>query len=99
MAKIGWGEPTLVSLSLGAIEVDKQRIYFFASLFDSHILFITIDGGMGLLFAYGYNADFVVSVGGFHPQFNPPPLPFPVPQRISVNIINEDFARIHCDGY
>ena len=135
MAKIGWGEPTLVSLSLGviieippgdiailgilklalpaedlailmlqvnfagAIEVDKQRIYFFASLFDSHLLFITIDGGMGLLVAYGDDANFVVSVGGFHPQFNPPPLPFPVPQRISVNIINEDYARIHCDGY
>jgi hypothetical protein len=135
MAKIGWGQPTLVSLSLGviieippgniailgilklalpaedlpilvlqvnfagAIEVDKQRIYFFASLFDSHILFITIDGGMGLLFAYGDDANFVVSVGGFHPSFSPPPLPFPVPQRISVNIINEDYARIHCDGY
>jgi len=135
MAKLGWGEPTLVSLSLGviieippgdiailgilklalpaeeiailvlqvnfagAIEVDKQRIYFFASLFDSHILFITIDGGMGFLFAYGADANFVVSIGGFHPQFNPPPLPFPVPQRISVNIINEDYARIHCDGY
>jgi hypothetical protein len=135
MAKLGWGEPTLVSLSLGviieippgdiailgilklalpadelailvlqvnfagAIEVDKQRIYFFAALFDSHVLFITIDGSMGLLFAWGDNANFVVSVGGFHPSFDPPPLPFPVPQRISVNIINEDYARIHCDGY
>ena len=135
MLKIGWGEPTLLSLSVGviieippgdiailgilklalpaddlailmlqvnfagAIEVDKQRIYFFASLFDSHLLFITIDGSMGLLVAYGDDANFVVSVGGFHPQFNPPPLPFPMPQRISVNIINEDYARIHCDGY
>jgi hypothetical protein len=135
MAKIGWGEPTLVSVSLGviieippgdiailgilklalpaedlpilvlqvnfagAIEVDKQRLYFFAALFDSHILFISIDGGMGLLFAWGEDADFVVTVGGFHPQFNPPPLPFPTPQRISVNIINEAYARIHCDGY
>ena len=135
MAKLGWGEPTLVSLSLGviieippgdiailgilklalpaeelavlvlqvnfagALEFDKQRLYFFASLYDSHILFITIEGEMGLLFAYGNDADFVVSVGGFHPQFNPPPLPFPTPKRIQVDIINESFARIHCDGY
>ena len=114
MAKLGWGEPTLVSLSLGrhhrdparrhrdprraaagaarrrrspssccrstspgALEFDKQRLYFFASLFDSHILFITIEGEMGLLFAWGDDANFVVTVGGFHPQFNPPPLPFP----------------------
>jgi hypothetical protein len=135
MAKIGWGEPTLISLSLGVIieippgdaiilgiiraalpadevailvlqvnfagvlEFDKQRFYFFAALFDSHILFITISGSMGLLFAYGDNANFVLSVGGFHPQFNPPPLPFPAPQRISLDIINESFARIHADGY
>ena len=135
MAKIGWGEPTLISLSLGVIieippgdaailgilrtalpanelailvlqvnfagvlEFDKQRFYFFAALFDSHILFITISGSMGVLFAYGDNANFVLSVGGFHPQFNPPPLPFPAPQRISIDLINESFARIHSDGY
>jgi hypothetical protein len=135
MAKLGWGEPTLVSLSLGviieippgdiailgilrlalpadavailvlqvnfagAIEVDKQRIYFYATLFDSHLLFVTIDGSMGLLVAWGGNANFVVSVGGFNPQYNPPPLPFPTPQRISISLINESFARILADGY
>jgi hypothetical protein len=135
MAKIGWGEPALISLSLGVIieippgdaailgilrtalpadqlailvlqvnfagvlQFDKQRFYFNAALFDSHILFITISGSMGVLFAYGDNANFVLSVGGFHPQFNPPPLPFPAPQRISLDLINESFARIHADGY
>ncbi len=83
----------------GALEFDKQRFYFYASLFDSHVLFITISGSMGVLFAYGDNANFVVSVGGFHPQFNPPPLPFPAPQRIAIDIINESYARIHADGY
>ena len=83
----------------GALEFSKQRLYFFASLFDSHVLFITIEGEMGLLVAWGDNANFVVSVGGFHPQFNPPPLPFPTPKRIAVDIINESFARIRCDGY
>lgn len=135
MAKIGWGTPTLISLSLGviieippgdvailgilrmalpaddvailvlqvnfagALEFDKQRLYFYATLFDSHVLFITLSGSMGVLLAYGDNANFVVSVGGFHPQFNPPPLPFPAPQRISIDLINESFARIHADGY
>ncbi|MDQ6805328.1 MAG: hypothetical protein M3065_10260, partial [Actinomycetota bacterium] len=32
-------------------------------------------------------------------QFNPQPLPFPSPRRIEVDIINESFARIRCDGY
>jgi hypothetical protein len=54
---------------------------------------------MGVLFAYGDDANFVVTVGGFHPQFNPPPLPFPTPRRLQADIINESYARIRCDGY
>lgn len=134
MAKLGWGEPTLISLALGviieipgniailgvlklalpaediaviiiqvnfagAIEFDKSRLYFFASLYDSRVLFITIEGEMGVLMAFGSDANFVVSIGGFHPQFSPPPLPFPSPRRIEVDILNESFARIRCDGY
>ncbi|HEX7312063.1 MAG TPA: DUF6603 domain-containing protein [Gaiellaceae bacterium] len=135
MAKLGWGEPTLISLSLaviveippgdiailgklkaalpeedapllvlqanflGAFEFDKQRFFFFASLFDSHLLFITIEGELGVLFAYGQDANFVLSVGGFHPKFNPPPLPFPTPKRIQLDIINESYARIRAEGY
>jgi hypothetical protein len=134
MAKLGWGTPTLVSISLGviieipgniailgvlrvalpaevapvvvlqvsfvgAIEFDRQRLWFFASLFDSRILFITLDGDMGLLAAFGEDANFVLSIGGFHPRFTPPPLPFPVPTRLSVTILNESWARIRAEGY
>lgn len=134
MAKIGWGTPTLISLSLGviieipgniaivgvlkvalptdeaalivlqvnfvgAIEFDKSRLWFFASIFESRILFITIEGEMGLLVAWGEDSNFVVSVGGFHPRFNPPPLPFPSPRRVAVNILDTDIARIRVEGY
>ena len=133
MAKIGWGTPTLVTVSLGviieipgniailgvlrvalptedeavlllqvnfagAIEFDKKRIYFFAALYQSRILTITIEGELGLLVAYGEQPDFVLTVGGFHPAFKPPPLPFPVPRRVSINILNSDNARIGVDG-
>jgi len=134
MAKLSWGTPTLISLSLGiiieipgniaivgvlrvalptddlavlvlqanfagAIEFDKARVYFFAQLFESRLLFTTIEGEMGVLAAFGADANFVVTVGGFHPQFNPPPLPFPAPRRISVNIANTPTARIRAEGY
>lgn len=134
MAKLGWGTPTLISVSLGviieipgniailgilkvalpteeaalillqvnfagAIEFDKKRLYFFASIFESRILFLTIEGEMGLLVAWGDDANFVVSVGGFHPRFNPPPLPFPSPKRIAVNILDTSIARIRVEGY
>lgn len=133
-AKIGWGTPTLVSVSLGiiieipgniaiigvlrvalpaddaaliilqvsfigAIEFDKKRIFFFASLFESRILYITLEGEMGLLIAFGDDANFVLSVGGFHPRFNPPPLPFPSPRRIAFDIIHTPTALIRVEGY
>ncbi|GAA3953490.1 hypothetical protein GO495_31595 [Chitinophaga oryziterrae] len=134
MAKLGWGTPALVTVSLGiiieipgniailgilkialptdeaailklqinfigAIEFDKSRLWFFASLYDSRILFITLEGEMGLLVAWGSDGNFVVSVGGFHPAFNPPPLPFPSPARLSLNVLNEDWGRIRVMAY
>jgi hypothetical protein len=134
MAKLGWGTPTLISVSLGviieipgniailgvikvalptedeailllqvnfagAIEFDKRRLYFFASLYDSRILTVTIAGEMGLLVAFGDQPDFVLSVGGFHPAFKPPPLPFPSPQRISISLLDTSVARIGVQGY
>ncbi|ASC71889.1 hypothetical protein XM38_028430 [Halomicronema hongdechloris C2206] len=86
-------------LFIGVLEFDKQRAYFFASLFESRILFITLEGEMGLLIAWGNDSNFVVSVGGFHPQFTPPPLPFPTPKRVSLNILNESWGRIRVMNY
>jgi len=134
MAKIGWGTPTLVSLSLGivieipgniailgilrvalpaddvavivlqvnflgAIEFDKQRVYFFAAIYDSRILFLTIEGEMAVLAEFGDDAVFVLSVGGFHPDFDPPPMPVPVPKRIAVSIVDLPWAMIRVEGY
>ena len=84
---------------IGALEVDKKRIWFFAGLFESRVLFITLEGEMGLLIAWGDDANFVLSVGGFHPSFKPPPLPFPNPKRIAISILNESFATIRVEGY
>ncbi|WP_028926217.1 DUF6603 domain-containing protein [Pseudonocardia acaciae] len=135
MAKIGWGTPTLVSISLGviveippgniavlgvlrcvlpssdlpllviqvafvgALEPTKQRLWFYAELFDSRILMMTIGGGMGLLVAWGDNPELVLTVGGFHPSFKPPPLPFPVPPRLSIDILNQPGRLIRVTGY
>ena len=84
---------------IGALEFDRQRGWFFASLYDSRVLFITINGEMGVLMAMGNDANVVVAVGGFHPRYTPPPLPFPEPRRISVDILNTSVARIRAQGY
>jgi hypothetical protein len=109
MAKIGWGTPTLLSVSLGIIleipsinitilgvikvvlpdeEADILRLqvnfigrlepankllWFYAELYDSRVLFITLEGGMGLLVRWGDQANFVAipqsaAARGEHPQ-------------------------------
>ncbi|PIX42643.1 MAG: hypothetical protein COZ56_08935 [Armatimonadetes bacterium CG_4_8_14_3_um_filter_58_9] len=134
MAKLGWGSPPLITLSLGviieipgnlailgvlkcilpdekapilvlqvafvgAIEFDKKRLWLFASIFDSRVLTFTLEGEIGVLFAWGDDANFVLSVGGFHPRFIPPPLPFPSPKRLAICILDKDQARIRVACY
>jgi hypothetical protein len=134
MAKLGWGTPTLVSLTLGviieipgdiaivgilrvalpaddvavvvlqvnfigAIEFDRSRVYFFAAIFDSRVLYLTIEGEMAVLAAFGDDANFVLSVGGFHPSFEPPPLPVPVPRRVALDLVNTPTALLRVEGY
>ena len=135
MAKIGYGTPTLISLTLvviiesnplaitilgviktvlpdenaavlklqvnfiGRVEPSNSLLWFEAGLFDSRILFITIEGGMGVLVNWGDNSNFVISVGGFHPRYNPPALPFQMPARLAINLLNESYARIRVEGY
>lgn len=135
MAKIGWGTPPLLQVSLGIIvevpsvnitilgvikvvlpdekaailrlqvnfigrlEPSNKLLWFYAELYDSRILFITLEGGMGLFVHWGDQANFVVSVGGFHPRYHPPPLPFPAPPRMAVNLLNESYARVRIEGY
>jgi hypothetical protein len=84
---------------VGALEFDKKRGWFFAALLDSRLLTITIDGEMGMLVAIGADANLLVSVGGFHPRFPLPSLPFPTPRRVGFNIIDTDRARIRVEGY
>jgi len=134
MAKIAWGTPTLISLSLGviieipgnvvilgrlaaklpteeeavlilqvsfvgALEFDKRRLWFFATLFESRVLSITIEGEMGALMDFSDNPNFLLAVGGFHPRFTVPALPFPSPNRITLPLLNESWARLRAETY
>ena len=137
MAKLGWGTPSLVTLSLGVIvevppgniailgvllvalpdedsalikiqvnflgvlDLDKQMLSFDASLFDSRVLFLTLEGDMAVRVKWGDNPGFVLSVGGFHPAFDPPAglgLPATM-KRLTVKILDTDWARIRIENY
>ncbi len=84
---------------LGGIDFDKKELYFLSTIYDSKIFFLKIEGGMGLLLNWGENSNFVLTVGGFHPSFDAPKLPFDEPARLAVRILDKDHARIYKEGY
>ena len=135
MAKIGWGTPTLISLSLGVIiqlpdpkiailgvlkivlpteeaavlklqvnflgtiDPSNQLITFDASLFDSNILRVfTLTGDMAVRLRWGDKPDFILSAGGFHPEYEPT-MSMPTLQRIGIKILDLEQARIQVLTY
>lgn len=84
---------------LGAWEEDKKLISFDASLFDSRLLTFTLSGDMALRIAYGDEPNFLISVGGFHPAYRPPPLALPEMERLSLNLTGTDNPRLALRAY
>lgn len=134
MAKLGWGTPTLISLSfgliieipgniailgvlkivlpdeaasiiklqvafVGTIDFDKKMLTFDASLYDSSVLTMSLEGDMALRIKWGDNPNFLVSIGGFHPSYTPPPLALPALKRLAITILNNNIAKIRVECY
>ncbi|MBN1274415.1 MAG: hypothetical protein JXB26_19305 [Candidatus Aminicenantes bacterium] len=84
---------------LGAWEQDKKLISFDASLYDSKLISFPLAGDMALRILYGDDPNFLISVGGFHPSFTPPPLALPPLHRIDVNLIGGNNPRLALTAY
>jgi hypothetical protein len=135
MAKIGWGTPTLITLSLGVIlqlpdpkiailgvlkmvlpteeaallklqvnflgtlDLSNRLLTFDASLFDSNLArTMTLTGDMAVRLTWGERPDFVLSAGGFHPEYQPT-LPMPRLRRLGISILDLPNARIRAESY
>jgi hypothetical protein len=68
----------------GYFDFDKKFIRFDAGLFDSHVMGLKLEGDMALRIRYDNNPEFLLTVGGFHPNFQPPELGLP-----------KDLRRLH----
>ncbi|MEY7849603.1 DUF6603 domain-containing protein [Natrarchaeobius sp. A-rgal3] len=56
----------------GLIDPAVPELELHASLYDSRVLAWDISGDFGLLIRGGDDPDFLLSAGGFHPQYEPP---------------------------
>ena len=95
-------EAPLIQLQVafvGILDFEQKMLSFDASLFDSRVLFLTLEGDMAVRLTWGNNAAFLLSVGGFHPAFQPPPLNLPTLRRVSISILDLSWARIRTETY
>jgi hypothetical protein len=71
---------------LGVIDFERKELSIDASLFDSRLLAFTLTGDMAVRLYWGENASFLLTAGGFHPDFTPPPLALPQLNRLAISM-------------
>lgn len=84
---------------VGTLDFEAKMLTFDASLYESRVLFMTLEGDMAVRLTWGDDPQFLLSVGGFHPSFTPPPLALPTLRRLSITILNNGWANIRVECY
>lgn len=100
--KLPEAKKALVDLNLavlGYIDFGKRRLSIDASLYDSRILAWTVSGDMAMRLKWGQGSRFLLSLGGFHPKYDPPQ-GFPKVDRIKACLsADSGNPRIVLKGY
>lgn len=85
---------------VGTIDLSRGEVAFDASLFDSRLLTFAISGDMSArLKLGGILPNFLLTVGGFHPAFTPPPMGLPALRRITINLLGGNNPRLRGEMY
>lgn len=100
--EIGGEERIVLQLQVnfaGIFDFEKQFIRFDATLFESKLLGLKLEGDMALRIKYGASSDFALTVGGFHPDFQPPALDLPANIRRLQITLRPDNPSIIVSAY
>lgn len=84
---------------LGVIDFGKKQLSFDASLYDSKIMRWPLTGDMALRLCWGDNPNFLLTVGGFHPAYNPPVASLKKMERLTVYLLGGKNPRITLESY
>ena len=84
---------------LGILDFKEKYLSFDATLYDSKILTFGLFGDMALRLHWGDRPNFLLSVGGFHPSYTPPPLNLPSMQRLTIILADEPQLKISVESY
>jgi hypothetical protein len=83
---------------VGTIDFASGQLEFDASLFDSHVLSFTLSGDMAVRVYWKENANLLLSVGGFHPAYTPPPMNLRPMQRLAI-VLFPDNPHVRAEAY
>jgi hypothetical protein len=84
---------------LGEINFERKQLSFDASLFDSKLLSFTLSGDMAIRLDWSAEANLLLTVGGFHPAYEPPPLNLPAIRRLTLALLAGDNPRLKLEMY
>lgn len=83
---------------LGIIDLAQQQLSIFASIYDSGVLNFTLSGDMALEMGWGTRPNFLLSLGGYHPQFAAPPA-FPRLNRLTAGLHGGSSFQLRLEAY
>jgi len=83
---------------LGVLDFEAKLLAIDASLHDSRVAAFSIYGDMALRLTWGDKPNFLLSVGGWNPHFDPP-AGFPELRRMTVALGDGENPRITLQGY
>jgi uncharacterized protein DUF6603 len=84
---------------VGVIDFDAGTLSFDASIFDSHLLGVPLVGDMAVRAKWSGDSNLLITVGGFHPLYQPPPMNLPSLKRITVQLLAADNPRLTLQTY
>jgi hypothetical protein len=83
---------------LGVLEPAKKSLAIDATLYDSRILSYPLSGDAAMRLTWGDKPQFALSLGGFHPRFDPPPK-FPDLRRLKLDLSQNGSLQLACTAY
>jgi hypothetical protein len=84
---------------LGVVDFLRGELSIDATLYNSRLLTFTLTGDMAArLFLWGENANLLLTIGGFHPGYTPPPMNLPNLQRLTISLFQGN-PRLTAEGY
>ena len=84
--------------ALGVLDLTQDDLSLDASLFDSKLISFPITGDMALRANWSSQREFLLAIGGFHPQFNPPS-GFPSLNRVAINMPSGVVSKLRLAAY